>query len=224
MVQVEDMHLVILGHPAPTSLSDALAHAYEKGLKHAGGDVEILTLRDLKFDPHLRAGFSGQQSLEPDLEWAQEVILRATHVAWFFPTWWAGPPALVKGFIDRTFLPGYAFFYKKGRALPETLLKGRSARIVTTMDSPSYWYQLWHRSSVHASFVNATLKFVGFGPVRSSTLYRQQHLRAGQRTRFFQKMEALGRKDAVFRRPQVSRSTSNSGQILPPPPTATNLP
>src|SRR5690606_2273821 len=126
--------------------------------------------------PYLRAGFSGQQNLEPDLTMAQDAILRATHVAWFFPTWWAGPPALVKGFIDRAFLPGYAFSYKTARALPETLLKGRSARVVTTMDSPSFWYQLWHRSALHASFVNATLKFVGFGPIKSNTLYRQKYL------------------------------------------------
>lgn len=220
MVQIEDMHLIILGHPAPTSLSDALARAYEKGLTQAGGEVEVLALRDLRFDPNLRAGFSEQQSLEPDLKRAQEAILRAAHVAWFFPTWWAGPPALVKGFIDRAFLPGYAFSYKKGRALPETLLKGRSARVVTTMDSPSFWYQLWHRSSVHASFVNATLKFVGFGPVRSATLYRQKDLSAAQRARFFQKMEELGKKDVLVARPLVSRTTPGSGQVLPPHPGA----
>lgn len=118
MGQAEAMHLIVLGHPAPTSLSDALGSAYERGLKKAGCEVEVLTLRDLSFDPNLRSGFSGEQILEPDLQLAQESILRAVHVAWFFPTWWAGPPALVKAFIDRAFLPGYAFSYKTGRALP----------------------------------------------------------------------------------------------------------
>lgn len=201
MDQSKAMHLIILGHPAPTSLSDALGSAYEKGLKKAGCTVEVLTLRDLVFDPHLRAGFSGKQSLEPDLKLAQDAILRASHVAWFFPTWWAGPPALVKAFIDRAFLPGYAFSYSKGHALPETLLKGRSARVVTTMDSPNFWYQLWHRSSLHASFVNATLKFVGFGPVRSNTLYRQKDLRVDERERFLRKMESVGEADAQARGP-----------------------
>lgn len=189
------MHLIVLGHPAPQSFSDALGSAYKKGLMKAGREVEVLSLRDLQFDPHLRAGFSGKQDLEPDLKLAQDAILRAAHVAWFFPTWWAGPPALVKGFIDRAFLPGYAFSYKKGRALPETLLKGRSARVVTTMDSPNFWYQLWHRSSLHAAFINATLKFVGFGPVKSSTLYRQKDLSPEQRVNFLRKMEHLGKMD-----------------------------
>lgn len=189
------MHLVVLGHPTPKSLSDALATAYTEGLKKAGREVKVLALRDLKFDPHLRAGFSGKQILEPDLKSAQDAILRAAHVAWFFPTWWAGPPALVKGFIDRVFLPGYAFSYRKGQALPDALLKGRSARVVTTMDSPSFWYQLWHRSAVHASVVNATLKFVGFGPVKSSTLYRQKDLSAEARRKFLRNVERLGELD-----------------------------
>jgi NAD(P)H dehydrogenase (quinone) len=216
MGQIGAMHLIILGHPASTSLSDALAAAYEKGVKSAGAQVEVLTLRDLSFDPDLRAGFSGKQSLEPDLRSAQDAILRAHHVAWFFPTWWAGPPALVKAFIDRAFLPGYAFAYKKGQALPETLLKGRSARVVTTMDSPNYWYHLWHRSSVHASFVNATLKFVGFGPVKSNTLYRQKDLSAEQRAKFLAQMERLGEADGRAIWPRQPRLTGARVQTLPP--------
>lgn len=195
MGQFEAMHLIILGHPAPNSQSDSFALAYGRGLTKSGSDVETIALRDLQFDPYLRAGFSGQQILEPDLERAQEAILRATNVAWFFPTWWAGPPALVKGFIDRAFLPGYAFSFKQGQALPETLLKGRSARVVTTMDSPILWYQLWHRSALHASFVNATLKFVGFGPVRRTTLYGQKDLNPQEREQFLRKMEVLGEID-----------------------------
>src|SRR6185503_9684327 len=129
------MHLVILGHPTEGSLSDSLAAAYARGLARAGAQVELLKLRELDFDPHLRAGFSDRQPLEPALRHAQRLIEGAEHVSWFFPTWWGGPPALVKAFIDRAFLPGWAFAYKRNSALPDTLLKGRGARVVTTMDS-----------------------------------------------------------------------------------------
>lgn len=190
------MILVVLGHPAEKSLSDALAAAYVRGLRAAGAEVETLTLRDLHFDPNLRTGFTGKQELEPDLRMAQSAIERASHVAWFFPTWWAGPPALVKAFIDRTFLPGWAFKYR-GKALPETLLRGRSTRVVTTMDSPRYWYQFWHRSSVHASFVNATLKFVGFGPVWRTTIYLQKDLTEAARLSWLRRLEAVGQQDGA---------------------------
>jgi NAD(P)H dehydrogenase (quinone) len=190
------MVLVIFGHPAEQSFSDVPAAAYMRGLRAAHAKVETLVLRELRFDPHLRAGFSGAQPLEPDLRSAQSAIECASHVAWFFPTWWAGPPALVKAFVDRTFLPGWAFKYE-GKALPTTLLRGRSSRVVTTMDSPRYWYQLWHRSSVHASFVNATLKYVGFGPVRCTTIYEQKALSEVERRSWFSRLEALGERDGA---------------------------
>ncbi|WP_437515427.1 NAD(P)H-dependent oxidoreductase [Sorangium sp. So ce1099] len=190
------MHLVIQGHPAPDSLSDSLARAYASGLERGGARVEHLALRSLAFDPHLRAGFSGRQELEPDLQQARTAIERSDHVAWFFPTWWAGPPALIKGFIDRTFLPGWSFAYRKRSALPEGLLAGRSARVVTTMDSPSWWYRFWHRRSVHASFVNATLRFVGFGPVRETTYFNQNTRTAVQRATWLREMERIGERDA----------------------------
>lgn len=191
------MFLVVLGHPTPHSQSDALAEAYVRGLRSRGAEVEILTLRELEFDPNLRAGFSGAQELEADLLRAQDSFTRAHHVAWFFPTWWAGPPALVKAFIDRAFLPGFAFAYRKNSALPETLLSGRSSRVVTTMDSPAFWYQLWHRSSVHTSFVNATLRFVGMGPIVTTTIYKQKWLDERERTKWMTRLEEQGQKDAA---------------------------
>lgn len=189
-------HLVVFGHPTAGSLSDALAEAYTEGLRRGGAKVEQLKLRDLNFDLDLRFGFSDRQPLEPDLRRAQQLIEQAVHVAWFFPTWWAAPPARVKGFIDRAFLPGWAFANRPDHPLPETLLRGRSSRVVTTMDSPSLWYQLWHRASVHASFVNATLRYVGFGPIASTTLYSQRTRTPAQRAAWLTRLGALGEKDA----------------------------
>src|SRR5690606_33999396 len=135
------------------------------------------------------------QSLEPDLIAARAAIEAADHVAWFFPTWWAGPPALVKGFVDRTFLSGWAFRYREKNPLPEGLLRGRSARLVTTMDSPGFWYTLWHRRAVHRSMINATLKFVGFGPVTSTTLYRVRERSPAVLEQWIQRLEGIGRED-----------------------------
>jgi NAD(P)H dehydrogenase (quinone) len=191
------MHLIVLGHPSPNSYSDALANAYARGMREAGAEVELLALRDLSFDPILRQGFTGNQSLEPDLVRAQSDLARASHVAWFFPTWWGAPPALVRGFVDRVFLPGFAYKHRgNGNGLPDPLLKGRTSHVVTTMDSPSFWYWLYHRCSLHASFVNATLRYVGFGPVQTTTLYSLRTLTSAGRERWLSKLVERGRSDA----------------------------
>ncbi len=187
--------LIVQAHPDPNSFHSAMADAYAKGAAEFG-TVSRLQVADLEFDPTLRFGFREGQTLEPDLVRAQEAIQRADHVAWVFPTWWAGVPAALKGLIDRAFLPGWAFQNVKGRPLPVGLLAGRSARLVTGMDSPSFWYTLAHNRALHGSFKTATLKYVGFGPVRSTTVYSVRTLSAKKRARILARLERTGAADA----------------------------
>ena len=183
--------LIVLGHPNPASFSHALAQHYEVGARLARAHVETLELGSLAFDPVLR----GTQALEPDLLHAQAALLRAEHVAWFFPTWWAGPPALVKGFIDRVFLPGFAYRHDGG-LLPTRLLSGRTARLVTSMDAPWLYYALWYRGALHHSFMRATLGYCGFSRVQSCTIYSMRKKTARQRERLLELSAERGAKDA----------------------------
>ena len=188
--------LVINGHPDDQSLSAELAAAYQRG---AAEHVEVtrLDLRELRFDPILHKGYAVPQALEPDLVRATEAIRDARHVAWFFPSWWNAPPALVKGFIDRVFLPGFAFRYDEGKAFPTKLLKGRSARLVTSMDSPWLWHKLMNRSALNVQFERSTLGFSGFSPVASDAFYSARKMTAEARARAANKLQKLGARDAL---------------------------
>ncbi len=106
---------LINGHPDPESFNFALAAAYKTGAVAAGLDVRELVIRDLQFSPNLRFGYRQRCELEPDLLRAQELIKWANHLVWIYPVWWAGMPGLLKGFLDRTFLPGLPFRNEKTR-------------------------------------------------------------------------------------------------------------
>ncbi|MEY4509185.1 MAG: hypothetical protein RLZZ450_1307 [Pseudomonadota bacterium] len=203
--------LLIVGHTNPNSFTHALALAYERGASAAGAQTERIDLSALQFDLVLRPEDEAQ-ALEPDLVAAQAAIRAADHVAWFFPTWWAAPPALVKGFVDRLFLPGYAYAYEKGRALQHKLLGGRSARLVTSMDAPWWWYALFYRSALHSSFINATLRFVGFGPIYRSTVYNLKSASAKRRADLLHQLEQTGARDAVKLRPRLV--SAGTGRLL----------
>ena len=102
--------LIINGHPDKESFNAALTEAYIKGASaQANTEVEVLYLADLTFDPILRYGYRKRTELEPDLLKAFELLKEADHTVWIYPTWWGGMPALLKGFIDRLFLPGFTF-------------------------------------------------------------------------------------------------------------------
>lgn len=174
--------LVILGHPRPDSFCGALARSYADGAREAGAEVEVLELGALQFDPRLHHGFAAGQPLEPDLARAQEALTAADELVFVHPTWWGGPPALLKGFIDRVFLPGFAFRYREDSPFPEQLLKGKRARLLVTMDSPPWWFRWVTGQPGHRLLKKAVLEFCGvkpvtvhaMGPVRGSSPARRE--------------------------------------------------
>lgn len=171
--------LVLLGHPAAESLCAGMARAYAEGARQAGAEVRFLDLGQLAFNP-LFQGYGAAQPLEPDLLAAQADITWADHLVWVYPIWWGAMPALLKGFIDRTFLPGYAFKYRQGSSLWDKLLAGRSAELLVTMDSPPWYFRWVTRMPGHHQMKKAILQFCGirpvrvhsFGPVRSASTER----------------------------------------------------
>jgi len=164
--------LVILGHPRKDSLCGALAAAYAGTARAAGAEVRELALADLAFDPVLHLGYRGEQAPEADLAAAQESILWADHLAFVYPTWWGGLPALLKGFIDRAFQPGFAFKYRPDSPWWDRLLAGRSARLLVTMDTPPWYYRWVYRMPGHNQMRRTILEYCGIRPVRISQFGR----------------------------------------------------
>lgn len=190
----EPRTLVILGHPRKQSLCGSIAEAYADAARDAGAASKVLCLADLRFDPVLHAGFEAPQPLEEDLLRAREAIEWATHVTWVFPVWWGGAPALLKGFIDRTFLPRWAFNAKaKGR--PEGLLAGRSARLLVTMDAPGWFDRWFYGASSRRAMARATLWYTGFAPVRTRVFPEVLHTDEAKRATWMQKVAADARDD-----------------------------
>ena len=156
--------LIILGHPDKNSFCARLADSYEKGALEKRGDIMRINLIDLRFDPILKSS-NRPQSLEPDLLEAQRLIKWANHIVFVFPIWWAAPPALFKGFIDRVFLPGFAFKFRENSSMWEKLLTGRSARLIMTSDAPNLWLHLAYFHPAINMMKKATLEYCGMSPV-----------------------------------------------------------
>lgn len=186
--------LLINGNPREDSLTDTLADAYVAAARSAGHTVQVMQLRDLRFDPILWHGYQRVQQLEDDLVAAQEWVRWAQHIVWVYPTWWGSTPALLKGFVDRVFLPSYAFKYHDKGPWWDRLLRGRSARIITTMDSPYLWYRLVYGSPGTRMLRNAILRFCGIAPVRSTHLGSVRFANEKKIQSWIRKMQMLGTK------------------------------
>ncbi len=186
--------LVILGHPRSESLCGALSRAYVEGAEAAGHEVRQLELGALSFDPILRETVRGTQPLEPDLVRAQELITWAEHLVFVYPTWWGGMPALLKGFIDRCLLPGFAYRYHTGDPFWDRLLKGRSARLLVTMGGPAWYYRIFSRMPGHNQMKRTILHFCGIRPVRITNFGPVRNSKPARREAWLAKARQLGRR------------------------------
>lgn len=186
--------LIINGHPNEGSFNFGVANAYENGARSVGAEVKHLVVSELKFNPNLEFGYQKRTPLEPDLIAAWEAIQWAEHLVWVHPVWWGGLPAIMKGFIDRLFLPSMAFQYRENSIQWDKLLKGKTAHIITTLDQPSWYYRLvYGRPSVN-QLKKSTLEFCGISPVKVTYLGIVKTSDFNVRKKWLEKIEQLGKK------------------------------
>ena len=161
--------LLIDGHPDETRLTSALISAYRSGAEEAGYQVSQILIRELAFEPNLQFGYKQRLELEPDLLAAIDAIKTCDHMVWVHPVWWGGLPALLKGFIDRTFLLSIMFDYNEAKLSGmgwDGYLEGKSARIIATMDTPKILYRLLYSAPSVNQLKKTTLEFCGVKPVK----------------------------------------------------------
>ena len=185
--------LIINGHPDKESFCFALAESYKKGADLSGANCKLVHLADLNFGLNLSKGYTQITELEPDLLQMQQDILEANHLVFVYPTWWGTYPALLKGFIDRVFLPGYAFKYHKDDPFWDKLLKGKTARLIVTMDSPKWYNLLVYKNAGHNSMRKAVLEFCGIKPVKITSFGQIKTSNIIKRKQWLKEVETLGK-------------------------------
>lgn len=195
--------LVILAHPRKDSFCAALADAYIKGAKASNAEIVFIHLAELQFDLNVRIADPQDQQEEPDIIKAKKLIRWAEHLVFVYPVWWGTMPALLKGFLDRVFVPGFAFHevvqddYKK-------LLVNKTAQLIITMDTPLLIYKLFIKSPGTRAMKVATLEFCGISPVRTLHFSGIKHSTLKERESWLDQSFACGvkLKDGIITNPE----------------------
>lgn len=186
--------LILNGHPDPESYNKALAESYYQGAKESGAEVQIIHMHELDFQLNLQYGYRKRTELEADLLKAQEQIKWADHLVWLYPVWWGSVPALMKGFLDRVLLPGFAFKKREGSVWWDKYLTGKSARIICTLDQPPWFYRWINRRPSDHAMNRLTLNFIGVKKVRITSIGPIRLSKDEFRKKWIDKVRLLGRK------------------------------
>ncbi|MEM7044445.1 MAG: NAD(P)H-dependent oxidoreductase [Pseudomonadota bacterium] len=105
--------LIVYAHPVETSFGAALCETVRKTLERRGHDVRVLDLYASGFDPVLsrdeHAAYEREGAHREALKDHIALLQSVEGLIFVYPTWWYGLPAILKGWLDRVWLPEVSF-------------------------------------------------------------------------------------------------------------------
>ncbi len=134
--------LYVYCHPLPESFHAGVRVEALAGLSAAGHEVDLFDLYGEKFDPVLseegRRHYHDENVNQDGLESVIGRLQRAEALVFQFPTWCFGPPAMLKGFFDRVFMPGVAFDLSNPASVKPMLGNVKKIAGIVTYGRPRY--------------------------------------------------------------------------------------
>ena len=187
--------LIVLANPKADSFNAAVCAALGEGLQAAGHEIDVADLNSEEFNPVLLGPELDKFGTGPPLDDVvryQQRILGADALAFIFPVWWFGLPAILKGFVDRVFQEGFAFrFTENGKV--QGLLSHHKALVIGTAGASATAYRLFRFGRpLERTFGQWTLKMCGIRAVRYVLLYDVDNIDDAARARYLKKVRQLG--------------------------------
>ncbi|WP_336785005.1 NAD(P)H-dependent oxidoreductase [Paenibacillus sp. MMO-177] len=136
-------HLIVYAHPHEGSFNHAILGTAVKALKEGGHEVIVRDLNKLGFNPVLSpADTAALREGNPpaDIKTEQAYLEVADFITFIYPIWWTGLPAIIKGYVDRTFSYGFAYQYNSEGGI-DKLFAGKKGIIINTYGTPGEIYE-----------------------------------------------------------------------------------
>lgn len=117
---LQHVHLLtVFAHPFTDRYPAAVMNAFHESFRTAGHTIDVLDLHQEEFDPRFTAADHAHFWGGPIPEGIAEMHHRveaADRLAFIYPVYWWGMPAIMKGWIERIFTGGWAYQYGTGVA------------------------------------------------------------------------------------------------------------
>jgi len=187
---------MVFCHPYEESYGAALFACAKKALTARGHDIRAFDLYADGFDPVLTRDEWLSYLSETDrnitrlqehvqaLQWAEGLVL-------IYPTWMYGPPAMLKGWLERVWLPDVAFAVAPGKR-QRAVGRLKNIRLfvgITTSGAPWWWLRLIGDPGRRLFMRGQRVLFHGRCRMRWLQLHDMNHSTQQDRTLFLKKVE-----------------------------------
>lgn len=215
--------LIVYAHPEPRSFNGAMLNVAKQVLLSRGDEVRVSDLYAMHFDPVARSSdfkdfdeaerldyFAEQKRAYASGTLADDIVAEIEKVAWCdlmilqFPLYWFSVPAILKGWIDRVFVPGFAFgsgkWYERGGLVGKRAMLAISMAAYEEMMAPDglngfLEVNLW-------PLQNGVLAFCGFDVlppfVGNAVPYADDAARAGILANYEKRLAGLSRETPLL--------------------------
>jgi putative NADPH-quinone reductase len=137
--------LVVYCHPCPDSFTAAVRDRALEALHKAGHETRLIDLYAEGFNPVIsaeeRRGYHTPGENERPVAEHLERLRWAEGLIFVYPTWWYGLPAMLKGWLDRVFVPHATFkMPERGKPIARVMTNIRLVGAISTLGSPRWWW------------------------------------------------------------------------------------
>lgn len=139
--------LVVYAHPCEESFAAAVRDRALAALQQAGHETRLIDLYAIGFDPVLSA--EGRRSYHTPGENERDVASHLEGLRWceglifIYPTWWYGQPAILKGWLERVWIPHATFAMPQGnQPIKRVMTNIRVLGVISLLGSPRWWWWL----------------------------------------------------------------------------------
>jgi len=139
--------LVVYCHPVRASFCAAIRDVVVTAAEAGGHDVQLLDLYASGFDPVMseqeRTDFHTEGSNEIPVKAHLDALKWCDGMIFVYPTWWMAQPAMLKGWLDRVWIPHVTFRMPGDVISWKPLMTNiKLLGVVTTLGSPWWWWTL----------------------------------------------------------------------------------
>lgn len=163
------MTTIILAHPWHGSFNKSILDSIITKLEEKSREYHIIDLNKDGFDPvfseeelklYKDGGYHDDQVGN-----YQSILNKSSELIIIFPIWWYNMPAILKGFIDKVMLKGFAYTKSSAGFLVGSLKNIKRTFVITTSEAPT-WYLKLMGNPIKGVLIGSTLKQIGLKNVK----------------------------------------------------------